>query len=151
MNGRDPYYGFWELSRAETSGLMPLYYCIGTVLEAGSGRLRVRADGHELDEDDLYINAALRWDFEEEAGFRLGGASPAGQLTGYSDPCVLGAAHGSFTAASGYFNGTYKAEGRLRAGDEVLLIPSADRQTYYLVMKVVSVHESVSADQPAGA
>lgn len=142
MNGRDPYYGFWEMSRAESAGLMPLVYCIGTVLESAPGRLRVRADGHELDEDDLYVNEALRWSFQEKAELQI----TEGQLLGATDACLLGAAHSSFTAQGGYLKGTYKAEGRLKAGDEVLLIPSADRQVYYLVMKVVSGRESVSAD-----
>ena len=147
MNGRDPYYGFWEMSRSESMGLMPLYYCIGTVLEVGSGRLRVRADGHELDEEDLSINDALRWNFEEQAELEVAG----GLLEGMTGVCALGSVAPNFTATGGYLRGTYKVESRLRAGDEVLLIPSADRQIYYLVMKVVSVHESVSADQSAGA
>lgn len=135
MNGRDPYYGFWEMSRAESKGLMPLYYCIGTVLEVGQGKLRIRADGHELDEEDLYINEALRWNFEEEAEMELTG----NQLEGVTGICALGSAASGFTITGGSIAGTYKVESRLKAGDEVLMIPSSDRQTYYVVMKVVSV------------
>ena len=140
-SGRDPYLEFWSMTREDSQGFMPLVYCIGQVLEATPEHIRVWADGHELAEEDLLINAALRPDFTEAVMLD----AMSGRLNGLSSMCPLGPAHTYFDVAD-VSNGasmTYRAPMRLSAGDLVLLIPDRDRQIYYLMTKVVRWHESV--------
>ncbi len=152
-NGRDPYLGLLNTMRAEAEALAPVYLCLGTVLEITETTLRAQADGHELDQEDLLINDMLRVDFEEEAEVEIQAENTdiQGQFLGMAT-CGLGV-HSSFdiySMASGHIKAKerYKVQYRLAAGDLVLLIPSPDRQTYYLVMKVVR-HGAVSSDRPA--
>lgn len=152
-NGRDPYLGLLNTMRDEAQALAPVYFCLGEVLEVTETTLRVKADGHELDQDDLLINDMLRVNYEEEAHVEIAAADTdiQGQFLGMAT-CGLGV-HGSFditSMASGHIKATekYRVEYRLAAGDLVLLIPSSDRQTYYLVMKVVR-HGAVSVDRSA--
>ena len=156
-DGRDPYYKFWDMTRAEAAGQMPLYYCIGKVLEATETSLRVLADGHELDEQDILVNDWLKPAWEEKAEILLQEElTMEGQLNGAASPCPNGF-HTYFSVTDiqdGKIEDTranYKpAEPRLKAGDLVLLIPDQERQIYYLVMKVVSWTDgAVSADQSA--
>lgn len=156
-NGRDPYFRLLSTMRQEASGLAPLYFCLGEVLEISEETLRIRADGHELDEEDLFINDQLRVNFEEEAEITLDAPelTMTGTLHGAAAPCPNGG-H-SFFQVDRITEGCicdetarYKVKYRLAAGDTVLLIPDRDRQVYYVVMKVVK-HGAVSADQAAGA
>ncbi len=140
--GRDPFLGLLETFREEAQGQVPLYFCVGLVLEATETSLRVRADGHDLDQDDILVNAALQVNFQEEADvdIRAEDTDIQGRFLGYAS-CAYGA-HSLFDIQSmdtGHIRATeqYKVKNRLRAGDRVLLIPSADRLLYYLVMKVV--------------
>lgn len=144
-DGRDPYYKFWDMTRQEAAGQMPLYYCIGKVMEATETSLRVLADGHELDEQDILVNDFLKPAWEEKADILLQEElSMEGRLYGMASPCPNGM-HSYFDVTS-ISNGkiedkkaNYKpAELRLKPGDLVLLIPDQQRQIYYLVMKVVS-------------
>ncbi|MCI8420608.1 MAG: hypothetical protein HFF79_08960, partial [Oscillospiraceae bacterium] len=68
QTARDPYLNLLNVMRGEAEGIMPLWYCIGTVLEAGEKNLSVQAMGHTLTEEDLKINDALRatWLPDEE-------------------------------------------------------------------------------------
>lgn len=155
--GRDPYLRLLNTVRKEADGLSPLYFCLGKVLEISATTLRIRADGHELDEDDLLINDQLRVNFEEEAEITLDtpDLTMTGMLMGAASPCPNGG-HSFFQVSSieegRIYDETarYKVKYRLAAGDTVLLIPDRDRQVYYVVMKVVK-HGAVSADQAAGA
>lgn len=148
----DPYLEFLGMAREEASGMVPLHFCLGQILEISPGHILVKADGHELDEEDIMINDLLRCDFEEEAEITMEeDLELSGKLMGLSSPCPNGS-H-SFFRVDSIDNGKihdktakYKVKFRLKAGDIVLLIPDLDRQTYYLVMKVVSLSESVSAD-----
>ena len=156
-NGRDPYYKFWDMTRQEAAGQMPLYYCIGKVVEATETSLRVLADGHELDEQDILVNDFLKPAWQETAEILLQEElTMSGRLNGISSPCQYGS-HSYFDVSSigdGRIEdkkANYKpAELRLKKDDLVLLIPDQQRQIYYLVMKVVSWTDgAVSADQSA--
>lgn len=153
-DGRDPYYKFWDMTREEAAGQMPLYYCVGKVVEATETSLRVLADGHELDQEDILVADHLKPAWEETADILLQEElTMTGRLLGSASPCPNGA-HSFFDVASiqdGKLEdkrANYKpAEPRLKAGDLVLLIPDQERQKYYLVMKVVSWTDgAVSAD-----
>lgn len=156
-DGRDPYYTFWGMARQEAAAQMPLYYCIGKVLEATESTLRVLADGHELDEQDILVNDFLKPAWEETAEILLQEElTMEGKLNGAASPCPNGS-H-SYFQVNNIENGkiedkkaNYKpAEPRLKKDDLVLLIPDLERQIYYLVMKVVSWTDgAVSADQSA--
>lgn len=154
---RDPYHRFLGAVRDEAAGQSPLYFCLGTVLEITPENFRIQADGHELDKDDVLINAMLQADFEEEGDFTIERANPASNpnplegsvtVTGAAS-CGMGA-HSSFVF-NGLYSGRMTAKGkwhvplRLAEGDVVLLIPDRERQKYYLVMKVVS-YGAVPAD-----
>lgn len=151
--GRDPYLGLLNMFRSEADGRIPLYFCLGKILEISETSLRIQADGQELDQDDVLINDMLRWNFREEAKITLDspGMEMSGRFYGASSPCPAGSGHSYFdvTKVEGYRihdkTATYQVESRLKAGDLVLLIPDRERQIYYLIMKVVS-YGAVSAD-----
>ena len=156
-DGRDPYYKFWDMTREEAAGQMPLYYCIGKVLEASEQHLRVLADGHELDEEDILVNDFLKPAWEETAEITLQEElTMSGRLNGISSFCQYGT-HVYFDVTSiddgkiEDMKANYKpAEPRLKANDLVLLIPDQERQIYYLVMKVVSWTDgAIPTDQSA--
>ena len=146
QTARDPYLNLLNVMRGEAEGLMPLWYCIGTVLEAGEKTLSVQALGHTLTEGDMQINDALRatWLPEEEMDIAMeDGLAFSGDLKGDIPGCGYGGGHSSF-AVSGISGGKLRQEKarvkvpwRLAAGDKVLLIPDQSRQFFYLVMKVV--------------
>jgi hypothetical protein len=133
--------------RDEAAGQIPLTFCIGEVLEVTAATLKVRANGLELDQDDILVNHFLQYDFQEEGDFTITGSEGAATFGGYAS-CGL-AAHTVFEISSYSgelkFYGRYHVKSRLAAGDKVLLIPSADGQTYYLAMKVVQ-YGAVSTD-----
>lgn len=158
-DGRDPYYKFWDMARAEAAGQAPLYYCLGKVLKADKETLRVQADGHELDQEDILVADWLKPAWEEKAEILLREElTMSGQLNGSASPCPNGY-HTYFSVtdiAGGQIQdkkAKYKpAELRLKENDIVLLIPNRERQIYYLIAKVVSWTDgAVSTDQPAGA
>lgn len=144
QTARDPYLSMLNVMRGEAEGLMPLWYCIGTVLEAGEKTITVQAMGHELTEEDLQINDALRatWLPEEEMDITMeSGLELSGMLHGHAS-CANGS-HSSFrvdSISSGKLRqekAKVKTPWKLAAGDKVLLIPDQSRQFFYLVMKVV--------------
>lgn len=151
-NGRNPYYRLLNTFRSEADSRIPLYFCLGEILAITETTLRIRADGHELDEQDVMINDMLRVNFEEEAEITMSeDLEMSGTLYGAASPCPNGG-HSYFQVNSidnGYLydeTAKYKVKYRLKKGDIVLLIPDQDRQMYYLVMKVVS-HGPISSDQ----
>ena len=140
--GRDPYRGLLDMMRRQAAAQTSSAFVVGKILEITKETIRIQADGHELDEQDILINAALIPDFEETADLTVeaGGMDGTCVLSG-SAACAWGA-HSAFTItgmSSGRMKsaGVYHVEYRLKAGDLVMLMPDADRQLYYLVCKVV--------------
>lgn len=146
QTARDPYLNLLNVMRGEAEGIMPLWYCIGTVLEAGEKNLSVQAMGHTLTEEDLKINDALRatWLPDEEMDIAMeDGLVFSGRLSGTIPGCGYGGGHSSFAVAAvagGKLcqeKAKVKTPWKLAPGDTVLLIPDQEQQFYYLVMKVV--------------
>lgn len=106
-NARDPFLGLNNLIRQLAGGEVPAFCVLGQVLSVSP--LRIRAEGNDLDAEDLRV----AWHLTRGYLGQLGGA--------LDDRSSLAA----FDV--------------LQAGDTVLLIPSMDRQLYYIVDKFVEV------------
>ncbi len=101
-------------------GRAPSPVVVGVVTQFGGGTLRVTADGLPLTEKDIRVNADLVEDMQV-----------SGSLDG-SVNCSFGSIS-RMTLSAGTLT-----RPSLAAGDRVLLL-TADRQTYYLVCRVVGV------------
>lgn len=148
-NARDPFLGLTRLFQRLAREQLPPGCVEGRVLSASP--LKVRADGIDLDGDDLYVAQHLAGGWTEQlTGLSWGVTAtlPARRLTGQGadGSCYVDrteeTVQGS-TAAAGEI--THSA--MLKEGDAVLLLRSADGQTYYLMEKLVKADgESVSSD-----
>jgi len=152
-NARDPFLGLNAHIRDQARGEIPVYYTVGKVLSTNP--LAVRADGMDLDLEDLYIAQHLTAGWPEA-------------LTGLEWPLTADLPRREFhgSCKCGLSSGTCSvtrpaevAEGRtaetapvthgalLRAGDTVLLLRSPDGQIYYLLERLVRTYEEpVPAD-----
>ena len=152
-NARDPYVGLNEYSGRKASEAVPSWYAVGKVISTSP--LKIRADGMDLDLEDLYLAEHLTAGWQE-------------QLTGLSWPLTARLPQKMFqgTCKCELSSGTCQVvrteetvEGKtakeapathgalLHAGDQVLLLRSADGQTYYVVERMVKVYdESVPSD-----
>lgn len=134
-NARDPYRGILDLVRGEAAGQIHSTFVVGKVLEATEAKIRIQADGHELDEQDILINAALAVAPGVPVKFQAEGPGMLdGTLRGTIPSCGFGGGHSMFAVDS--FEGTITVP-TLKAGDLVVLLPDDDRQYYYLICKVV--------------
>lgn len=149
QTARDPYVVLNEHFRRQAQAEIPAYYRIGTVLSTAP--LRVRAGGMDLDREDLLVAQHLI------AGWRE-------SLTGLAWPvesellekrlqggCEITIGTTTYTGKAWADRPAETVKGKtadqadvvhiapLAAGDRVLLTPSADGQTYYLVDKLVGV------------
>lgn len=107
QSARDPFLGINEHIRQLSDGTRLPYHVEGRVLSTAP--LRVRADGLDLDGEDL----RLAWHLTDEWSEQLCSAMGADPLASLPSP--------------------------LKAGDTVLLMPSLDRQIYYIIDKIVEV------------
>lgn len=141
---RDPYLGIMGLMDDTAKSRVPTWCCLGEVVEAELDSIVIKADGHELTKEDLLFADWLRPEWEEEASIILKeDLSMSGKLNGIASPCLNGS-HSWFqvnSINSGQISDAkarYKKDMRLKAGDQVLLIPNAERQKYFVICKVVS-------------
>ena len=152
-NARDPYVGLNEYFGRKASEAVPSWYAVGKGISTSP--LKIRADGMDLDLEDLYLAEHLTAGWQE-------------QLTGLSWPLTARLPQKMFqgTCKCELSSGTCQVvrteetvEGKtakeapathgalLHAGDQVLLLRSADGQTYYVVERMVKVYdESVPSD-----
>lgn len=152
-NARDPYVGLNEYFGRKASEAVPSWYAVGKVISTSP--LKIRADGMDLDLEDLYLAEHLTAGWQE-------------QLTGLSWPLTAKLPQKMFqgTCKCELSSGTCQVvrteetvEGKtakeapathgalLHAGDQVLLLCSADGQTYYVIERLVKVyHEPVPSD-----
>lgn len=152
-NARDPYVGLNEYFGRKASEAVPSWYAVGKVISTSP--LKIRADGMDLDLEDLYLAEHLTAGWQE-------------RLTGLSWPLTAKLPQKIFqgTCKCELSSGTCQVvrteetvEGKtakeawathgalLHAGDQVLLLRSADGQTYYVIERLVKVyHEPVSTD-----
>lgn len=144
-DARDPYLGLNNHIRRQAQSQIPTGYAIGKVISVKP--LVVRAAGMNLDKDDLKIAQHLKNGWTEP----LAGLSwpltveiPQAVLMG---SCACSAGSGTCQIIRGAEIITGKTADTaaathpqaLMAGDEVILIPSTDGQTYYMVDKLVGV------------
>ena len=107
QSARDPYLALNEHFRQQAGRVILPGHAPGRVLSTAP--LRVRADGLDLDGEDLRVAFHLTDQWREQLCSAMGGDPPS------SLPPLL------------------------KAGDEVLLIPSLDKQIYYIIDKFVEV------------
>ena len=107
QSARDPYLALNALFRQRAGEMILPGHTLGRVLS--SAPLRVRAEGLDLDAEDLRVAWHLTDKWRELLTDAIGGDPPP------SLPPFL------------------------NAGDEVLLLPSEDRQIYYILDKFVEV------------
>lgn len=145
----DPFAGILSEMDGRAKRAVTWPFCLGTVREAGPGRLVIRSDGMDLDQDELYVAEYLTEGWTE-------------QLTGLSWPLTASLPEATFhgtceviisgTRVTGTAQVTRPPEtvegvttdedsathtARLAAGDPVLLLKSQDGQTYYVMCKFV--------------
>lgn len=145
----DPYAGLiGEFdARADRTYRSPL--CEGTVLESSDGRLVVRADGMDLDQDDLLVASYLTKGWREqlyELAWPLMAQLPQAEFYGTCEVVISGT---SITGKAQVTRPAEQVEGEtaktagathpaaLFIGDKVLLLRSRDEQSYYVICKFV--------------
>ena len=149
-SARDPYTGILREMRTQSREAAPAGMCLGVVKSIGTGVLQVQTDtGLLLDAEDLRINPIYAYDAAEELTLEIPDESEAQLEVNRNINCLI-----QFTLngaqitinnmtlynVPGKLTGTIKVRTqRLQVGDRVLLVPSADAQTYYLMSKVVDV------------
>lgn len=143
QSGRDPFLGLLRELRADADERQRPGVCVGKIVALTATTIRIQADGLELDEEDVLISADLAPGYTETGTLTVypGGLTGPCQLSAAA-ACEAGGAHDAITvmgmaAGSLAQTGSYAPESRLAAGDHVLLLPTEDRQLYYIVAKVV--------------
>ena len=152
-NARAPYVGLNEYFGRKASEAVLPWYAVGKVLSTSP--LKIRADGLDLDLEDLYLAQHLTAGWIEQLtglAWPLTASLPRKQFDGKCN-CSYGSGscyvirpeetvEGKTTEAAPITHGAL-----LKAGDMVLLLRSADGQTYYVVERIVKIYdESVSID-----
>lgn len=145
-NARDPYVGLNEYFGRKASEAVPSWYAVGKVI--GTSPLKIRADGLDLDIEDLYIAQHLTAGWQERLtglSWPLTAVLPRKTFTGQ---CECGLSSGTCWVVRG--EETVEGEtteeapvthgALLRAGDQVLLLRSADGQNYYVIERLVKVY-----------
>ncbi len=155
MNGdaRDPYVGLNDYFGRKAAGAVPSWYAVGKVLSTNP--LKIRADGLDLDIEDLYIAQHLTagW-IEQLTGLAWSVTSTLTQKT-FSGQCRCSLSSGDawVTRPEEVVEGKTAETAQvthgalLKAGDLVLLLRSMDGQTYYVLERLVKAYyEPVPAD-----
>ena len=153
-NARDPYVGLNQYFGRKAAGAMPSWYAVGKVVSTSP--LKIRADGLDLDIEDLYIAQHLTagW-IEQLTGLSWPVISNLPQKT-FSGTCQCGLSSGQAwvtrpaEAVSGETaeSAPVTHGALLKAGDMVLLLRSGDGQTYYVIERLVKIYNEspVSSD-----
>lgn len=144
-DARDPYLGLNNHIRQQARSQIPAYYTVGKVVSLRP--LLVRAAGMNLDRDDLRIAQHLLAGWTEHlTNLEWGVTSTLPQKRFYGQcECVLAKGTAWVDRPKEDVNGKTVKEATathdqpLAVGDQVLLIPSDDGQTYYMVEKMVGV------------
>ena len=119
-DARDPYLGLNNHIRQQAREQAPTYYAIGKILSLRP--LKIRADGLDLDRDDLRVPESMYSNFIQE--------KPV-EGRGVRTRLSIGVA----TRPEEYVYGATI----LQVDDEVLLMRSSDGQTYYLLERMVEL------------
>lgn len=130
MNGLDAYAGILLEMQEQSKMVQPPGWCLGTVLSVAGG-LRIRADGQELDREDLLVDPRLLAEDGQPKALAMevsaGSVTARVGLTDYNADLLGGNLRGTFTLP----------EDALHVGDQVVLLPDREGQLYYVVCKVV--------------
>lgn len=152
-NARDPYVGLNQYFGRKAAEAVPSWYAVGKVI--ATSPLKIRADGMDLETEDLYIAEHLSAGWQERlCGLSWPLTAELAQKTLLGEcTCSLSSGKCQVIRPQETVTGKTAAEATathgalLRAGDQVLLIRSGDGQTYYVIERLVKVyHESVPAD-----
>lgn len=149
-SARDPYAGILREMRMQSRETAPNGMCLGVVKAIEPGVLQVQTDtGLLLSGEDLQINPLYAYDAEEELMLEIPKENGAQLNVNREIQCLIefnlsGSQiqinHMTLYDVPGKLTGTIKVRTRrLQVGNRVLLLPSADEQTYYLISKVVDV------------
>ena len=147
---RDPYVGILGEIRRQSQNAAPAGMCLGVVRSIGPGVLQVQTDtGLMLDGEDIRINPLYAYDAVEELALEALASEEMQLAVNQMINCLIQfSVNGSQVTVNkmtlydvpGKLTGTIKVRTRrLKVGDRVLLLPSSDEQTYYLISKVVDV------------
>lgn len=130
-SARDPYVGLNQHFSRRASDAQRPGYTIGKLLSLRP--LKVRADGIDLDKDDLRVPESMYSNFVGDEPFANHGVwtfLPEKEFT-----CYCGLSKGIAVRPEEYVYGSTV----LSVGDEVLLLRSEDGQTYYLIERMVTL------------
>ncbi len=149
-DARDPYLGLNNHIRQQAKEQIPAYYTIGKVISLSP--LLVRADGMNLDKSDILIAQHLLAGWTEHLSdlkWKVDTKLPKKRFHGECE-VVIGTSVYRGTAwvdrpeetVEGYTpdQETVTHDRPLAVGDRVLLVPSNDGQTYFMVEKLVEVN-----------
>ena len=128
MSARDPYVGLNRFIDQRAEGTQRPWYAIGRVLSLSP--LRIRADGMDLDREDLRVPESLLPNFGEAAEHGVRSRLPKAYFE-----CYVCDQMGYAIRPEEYVYGAAKIE----IGSEVLLLRSGDAQTYYLIERMVTL------------
>ena len=149
-NHEDPYAGLIDAMRSQAGKVQPPGWCLGTVVTASP--LVIRANGMELDRDDLLVDPRLLEGWEVPCSLQLSLTSGSVTLDIGGKSVETSLMVGDFLISSlplyelpGTLSGTLAATGTLRQtkgalapGDRVVLLPDGEGQTYIVLCKVVT-------------
>lgn len=134
---RDPFVGLNRLIERRAEETQRSWYAIGKVLSVSP--LKIRADGMDLDWEDLRVPESLFPNFAQTAqGRGIQAVLPEKVFEGYCEIWVNGGTvrGDAFVTRPAE---TVQSKVPLAAGDEVLLLRSGDAQTYYLIERMVKL------------
>lgn len=134
---RDPFVGLNRLIERRAEETQRSWYAIGKVLSVSP--LKIRADGMDLDREDLRVPESLFPNFASTAqGRGIQAVLPEKVFEGYCEIWVNGGTvrGDAFVTRPAE---TVQSKVLLSAGDEVLLLRSGDAQTYYLIERMVKL------------
>lgn len=145
-DARDPYVGLNQYFGRKAAGAVPPWYVVGKVISTSP--LKIRADGLDLDIEDLYIAQHLTAGWSEQlTGLAWQVLSTLPQKS-FHGKCLCGLSSGTcqVTRPEEEVKGktaetapvTHGA--LLKAGDTVLLLRSGDGQTYYIIERMVKTY-----------
>ena len=152
-DARDPYVGLNDYFGRKAAGAVPSWYAVGRVISTSP--LKIRADGLDLDIEDLYIAQHLTAGWVEQLTELAWPVTSTLPQKNFNGRCQCGLSSGScyVTRPEEEVEGeTAEAApvthgALLKAGDLVLLLRSMDGQTYYLIERLVKAYyEPVPAD-----
>lgn len=134
---RDPFVGLNRLIERRAEETQRSWYAIGKVLSVSP--LKIRADGMDLDREDLRVPESLFPNFAPTVqGRGIQAVLPKKVFAGYCEIWVNGG-----TVRGDAFvtrpEEAVQSKVPLSAGDEVLLLRSGDAQTYYLIERMVKL------------